>query len=387
MDSSACRKFLFCLLLGIFTCEASAIAAHGSLCKVDDVYLCRSAYAVTKCSKVETCRQKVWPSWTIDQKTSKQCRFCVTVIHQLSQLVGNGTSKDAIATFLRKACSRTPSSSVASKCRRRLSSSSIYKLLRSQVDVSLVCGMTRFCKRSDDTTRKLDRNRPSAVLSGKTSVRNSEWCNRCKVFFKNVYDWLRLNSTKVEIETLLKNEVCSRLEIEMFIKQCESIVVDGVPKLLHVLIDNLDPNTVCKNLMCCPNTVSRKAGVDKQSLVRPKYPRASRKVESGGRCVRLLSSYNRILKSAHRASNTTCDKCVKAASTLTVKARVLQRLTHAAWMKQMMCRGPTSSSSCVHSVRARSVQVMSQMTRSSALHACTATGVCSRATLNHRVDL
>ena len=31
-------------------------------------------------------------------------------------------------------------------------------------DVSLVCGMTRFCKRSDDTTRKLDRNRPSAVL-------------------------------------------------------------------------------------------------------------------------------------------------------------------------------------------------------------------------------
>jgi len=66
---------------------------------------------------------------------------------------------------------------------------------------------------------------------------------------------------------------------------------------------------------------------------------------------------------------------------------MLQRLTHAAWMKQMMCRGPTSSSSCVHSVRARSVQVMSQMTRSSALHACTATGVCSRATLNHRVDL
>ncbi|XP_067673391.1 prosaposin-like [Haliotis asinina] len=186
-------------------------------------------------------------------KVSVQCTICEFALTEVDQILGNNRSQAAVEEALDKICNLLPSS-VSTECVNFVNTygPAIIKLLVANLKPDEICKEIGLCTQG--------------VRAVKPKVSADVGCIVCEFVMTTLDSLISANSSQAEVEAALE-KVCSLLPATIS-AECSQFVEEYGPAVINLLVNKLDPKSVCTTLRLC--TVSKSVKVSKSLSFTPK---------------------------------------------------------------------------------------------------------------------
>ncbi|KAL4240157.1 hypothetical protein ACF0H5_000951 [Mactra antiquata] len=128
----------------------------------------------------------------------------------------------------------------------------LLQTLADELDPSLTCRIFGFCNTDG---KQINVIKIDNIFHGKTSTeslryRSDEECDICKELFNQIVSVIRDKDNQDKIIAEAKNVVCD--ELGSLADQCKEFIDQYAPMLFELLVNELDPTTVCEAVGLCP---------------------------------------------------------------------------------------------------------------------------------------
>ncbi|XP_048256787.1 prosaposin-like [Haliotis rufescens] len=196
-------------------------------------------------------------------KVSVECTICEFALTEVDQILGNNRSQAAVEAALDKVCDLLPST-ISQECVNFVNTygAAVIKLLIQNLKPDEICKSIGLCAQG--------------VKSVKPKVGADVGCIICEFVMTTVDSLITANSSQAEVEAALE-KVCTLLPATIS-AECSQFVQEYGPAVINLLVNKLDPKSVCKTLRLC--TSSKVAEVSKSPSMKPKT-----KASAGHECV------------------------------------------------------------------------------------------------------
>lgn len=247
---------MFLEVVGLVVLFSSS--ALGDPCSWGAHYRCGDVRAVRRCNSIEECKTTVWNNaeftQAFTQDTSEVCLYCVELVEKIKAAFNADTSEADVATLLRPACAKLADNHhLLTECQALMDMyiEAVKHILSGGIDARIICGLIKFCgtRHQGAGANRLAEGLDRTPATPPPSSQTGSMCDYCNAFFKEFDDLLLANATEVALETLVTNQLCSRLGL--YEAECTSLVKKYLPVLLKTLADNSNPNLLCQKLGCC----------------------------------------------------------------------------------------------------------------------------------------
>lgn len=174
------------------------------------------------------------------------CELCDMAITYLDKQVGDTRTEQSIEAALTSLCSSLPKS-YAEECDQLVATYTpqLIQLLLQQLQPSVICQELGLCtSASKGVLKKV----PTESLLPKQSVQ----CDVCTLAMGYLDNALKENRTQEAIEQAL-DQVCSYLP-KQYVEECQALVKEYEGVLIELLIQQLEPSLICKELGLCTTT-------------------------------------------------------------------------------------------------------------------------------------
>lgn len=192
------------------------------------------------------------------------CEICQLVVQNVEKFLDSNRSRAHIKEALDKVCDLLPSK-YAKKCEDFVNQYAdlLISIMEAEGDPRLICMAMGCC-----SSRKLQ-----------IVKLNSESCEVCKMIMSYLDSILGQNATKEKIEDGLQ-KICNFLPSSVQ-DQCHTMITLYGPMILELLLQKMDPGTVCVDLNVCPGVQKPLLGTEK-CMWGPSY--WCKDLETAGRC-------------------------------------------------------------------------------------------------------
>jgi saposin len=236
---------------------AAGTSSELDKCAWGESYWCSDLRIAKTCGAFQHCKTTVWANQVLPQDNSDVCKFCQTIVTDVTAFIKEKKTEDDIARFLASACSLIPSKPAADECKQLVTQyvPEIIDLITAQLTPQVVCSLLKLCNGLEDTVQHsnvipVD----SAIIQQSAGVAESEICNDCKKFMSDIRNWLTSKEYEEKVEKMIDDAVCSlfgALESE-----CKALVHEFLPQLLNATAQYYDPNMICQPF-CTGNTIQQ----------------------------------------------------------------------------------------------------------------------------------
>ncbi|XP_076318043.1 prosaposin isoform X18 [Tachypleus tridentatus] len=170
---------------------------------------------------------------------SFECLLCKQVMTYLEKELEDKPTEEAIKNALEKVCSILPQS-LSKECDDFVKEYAdlIIKLLLQELDPNIVCDALKLCPGQQRNDVQI------------ATVTESIQCTLCKQVMAYLDKELEDKPTEEAIKNALE-KVCSILP-QSLSKECDDFVKEYADLIITLLVQELDPNTVCDALKLCP---------------------------------------------------------------------------------------------------------------------------------------
>lgn len=220
--------------------------------------ICSGAGLCTKASphkdlipaKVIVPAMKLQPAIKVAERENSEslpvCELCELVVQQVEKLLDSNRTRAHIKEALDKVCDLLPSK-YSQKCKSFVETYAdlVITLMETEGDPKIICMALGCC-----SSRKLQ------IVN-----LNSESCEVCKMIMTYLDSILGQNATKQKIEDGLQ-KICTFLPPSAQ-DQCHTLVTMYGPMILEMLLQKMDPGTVCVELNVCPGVQKHLLGTEK----------------------------------------------------------------------------------------------------------------------------
>ncbi|XP_065668837.1 uncharacterized protein LOC100208544 isoform X6 [Hydra vulgaris] len=193
------------------------------------------------CKQIGLCTSKI--NKVIKQKTvnSVTCELCTMAMSSLENILKGNESKAEIKQALEQVCGSLPTS-VKSECDQLVDtySDDIVDLIIQLTDPNTICKQIGLCA-----------SKIKKVIKQKTV--DSVTCELCTMAMSSLESILKGNESKAEIKQALE-QVCGLLPSSVK-SECDQFVDTYSDKIVDLIIQLADPNTICKLLGLCASKI------------------------------------------------------------------------------------------------------------------------------------
>ncbi|XP_061168001.1 uncharacterized protein LOC133176955 [Saccostrea echinata] len=180
----------------------------------------------------------------LDSTASIECVVCEYVMSELDDILKENRSRQAIENALQTVCSKLPYT-ISKECSDFVNqyANLVINLLIQEVDPKTVCTELKLCQASD-----IKNTKHHIGLLHLDSTASIE-CVVCEYVMSELDDILKENRSRQAIENALQT-VCSKLPYTIS-KECSDFVNQYANLVINLLIQEVDPKTVCTELKLC----------------------------------------------------------------------------------------------------------------------------------------
>ncbi|XP_048578655.1 prosaposin isoform X2 [Nematostella vectensis] len=173
-----------------------------------------------------------------EPEQSAECVICEFAMSELKSLIGQNSTQDEIKVALNKVCSLLPSS-ISKECASFVNTyeEEVLKILSQELNPDMVCTSLGLCS-----------GVKQAVLV-KDAAGGGPYCALCEFVMEKLDNELKDNATEQEIEEAL-SKVCGYLPSSIR-SECDALVKEYGPMIIQLLVQELDPSVICKELGLC----------------------------------------------------------------------------------------------------------------------------------------
>lgn len=188
----------------------------------------------TLCGQIGLCSAAVVPMPKKQRLSNTECDGCEQLIGYFDQWIASDKTEQQIEQALDQLCKYIPS--IQSTC--------------DQMVQQGVPAVINFIKANDNATALCQRFGVCAAKQRpiKVNLAAMDGCTDCKAVMGIVLSYLERNATISEIETFLKNNVCTIMP--GFESTCDQ-VVDQLPSVVSIL-QSVGPDAACQRVGLCP---------------------------------------------------------------------------------------------------------------------------------------
>lgn len=189
---------------------------------------------------------------------SPDCDYCKLTVEFFYDELKKRETEEEIKLIVEKVCQLFPSSS-RDKCMSTINTyvDMVISLVLQEFTPEQICQQLGFCVSARTSVPVI----PPKKVSDDT-------CDLCMVVAKFVYDKVKDERTEEKVKEAL-DQVCSLLPSSLE-QKCVEMVNNYYDMLVNLLLQELDPDQVCKELGLCPST--KKAKMPPVASVPPKKP-------------------------------------------------------------------------------------------------------------------
>jgi saposin len=236
-----------CANLVILSLAALATATQRELdkCAWGESYWCSDLRIAKSCGAFQHCKTTVWANQILPQDNSDVCKFCQSIVTDVTAFIKEKKTEDDISRFLASACTLIPSESVAAECKQLVADfvPDIIELITSEMTPQVVCSLLKLCNGLEDTVQH-SKIIPVDNAIAQQPVGDSEICNDCKKFMSDIRNWLMSKEYQDQVEKMIDDAVCSLLgALE---NECKALVHEFLPQLINATAQYYDPNVICQ---------------------------------------------------------------------------------------------------------------------------------------------
>lgn len=225
---------LAAILLSILSCEAGLSPE----CSWGPSYWCQSKLTASQCGQEAYCNNQVWKDKGIATANvgSVQCDVCKILIGYVQQYINNNSTESQAEAAIEEVCSKL--GPLKDECDAVVQGyfPQIWQLLVSQADPDKVCAEVGLCSSALKATAKVE------------SIVGSVQCDVCKLVINFVQQQLDKNSTEAEAKAEVE-KLCSALG--SLKSECNTLVDSFFDRIWQLLVDRVDPTTVCSEIQLC----------------------------------------------------------------------------------------------------------------------------------------
>jgi len=228
-----------------------------------------------------------------------QCEFCEALVVHLRDILVSNTTESQFKDVLTSLCKL--SGSFAEECLSLTSEyyDVAYEFLLNELNPKAACTVLTLCENSKKNQQetfsyiqiqpasstvqavklipaeKISGSEFNAVEAIDADVSKGTGCIFCEYILHEIVSDLQNATIEAEVKEVLEH-VCSRLPASIE-KQCQVTIETYGDAILFLLVQELDPSTVCATLKLCPSS-------DNEVVVLPVNPFRSRKPQDANTC-------------------------------------------------------------------------------------------------------
>ncbi|XP_060569459.1 uncharacterized protein LOC132727883 isoform X3 [Ruditapes philippinarum] len=192
-----------------------------------------------------------------------ECEACKYVMNFLDKELQNNKTEENIKAALKEICSKMPSE-IKDQCTKLVDqyAQAVINFLIMDMSPDEICKALSLC---DSKVKQLPKPVHVKLLKdAKGAVAGPTECEVCKIVLKVVDTFLGENRTEASIKEVL-DRVCSALP-DTISSECEQLVNTYSDVLIKLLLQNLDPETICKQIKLCTAQTRKTEGTIKASV-------------------------------------------------------------------------------------------------------------------------
>ncbi|KAK3090478.1 hypothetical protein FSP39_012184 [Pinctada imbricata] len=192
-------------------------------------------------------------------KNGELCEVCEVLIQQLRDLITQNNTEAMVTSTLLGICTKLPDM-YTQQCKDLVQQyvPAILEILKQEMDPKTVCTAMTLC---------------NAKKVSRVGVKSDEECTLCTLAVTELVKELSTKDVQDKIKTVIE-QICNELPGNLK-NECLSFVEEYSDAVIQLLLQQLDPQTVCKALNLCTNTSS-------SSMAKPHKPT---KVKANVKCV------------------------------------------------------------------------------------------------------
>ncbi|XP_059176040.1 uncharacterized protein LOC131955787 isoform X3 [Physella acuta] len=170
------------------------------------------------------------------------CVLCEYVMTELDNILAQNTTEAQIEAALNKVCNFLPKT-LQKECTAFVETYGplVLQLLVQELQPQQICTILTLCK----------------ARQCKETVKAGPTCALCEFIITILDNTLSANSTENEIQAAL-DKVCDMLP-ETLKSQCQTVVEQYAPIIIHLLIQKMDPQQICTSIRLCANKTTQTA--------------------------------------------------------------------------------------------------------------------------------
>ncbi|XP_059176049.1 uncharacterized protein LOC131955787 isoform X12 [Physella acuta] len=191
------------------------------------------------CTILKFCK----PQTRLDAKVGDAaCVLCEYVMTELDNILAQNTTEAQIEAALNKVCNFLPKT-LQKECTAFVETYGplVLQLLVQELQPQQICTILTLCK----------------ARQCKETVKAGPTCALCEFIITILDNTLSANSTENEIQAAL-DKVCDMLP-ETLKSQCQTVVEQYAPIIIHLLIQKMDPQQICTSIRLCANKTTQTA--------------------------------------------------------------------------------------------------------------------------------
>ncbi|XP_065668839.1 uncharacterized protein LOC100208544 isoform X8 [Hydra vulgaris] len=199
------------------------------------------------CKLIGLCTSQVNKVEQIQPK-GVSCELCTMAMSSLEDILKGNETKAEVKQALEQACGFLPAS-LKSECDQLVDtySDEIVDLIVAELsDPNAICKQIGLC------ASKIKKVMTKTVKQG---VKQGVTCELCTMVISYLENILKGNETKAEIKQTLE-QVCGFLPASVK-SECDQLVVSYSDKIIDLIIELADPNSICKLIGLCTSQVNK----------------------------------------------------------------------------------------------------------------------------------
>ncbi|CAL1543582.1 unnamed protein product [Lymnaea stagnalis] len=189
------------------------------------------------CAAIGLCSVTSIKLQAIEKVNGPVCALCEYVMQELDQMLAENSTQDQIEAALKKVCDIVPAT-LRDECKEFLNTYGplILQLLVQELQPQQICAAIGLCSANQLALKP-------------QQLESSASCALCELILSKLDSVLGQNTTEAEIQAEL-DKVCDALTPSLK-SDCQTVVEQYAPIILHLLIQKMDPKLVCTAIRLC----------------------------------------------------------------------------------------------------------------------------------------